>query len=64
MADSVRDLEHAAQVQFVRAQKVEQKAEDIQHAVWGQPPRVREAGFTSRWTGFVNAGRLPIPISA
>ena len=33
MSASIRDLEHAAQVQFVRAQKAEQKAEDIQHAV-------------------------------
>jgi hypothetical protein len=33
MSASVRDLEHAAQVQFVRAQKAEQKAEDIQHAL-------------------------------
>ena len=33
MAASLRDLEHAAQVQFVRAQKAEQKAEDIQHAL-------------------------------
>ena len=32
MAASLRDLEHAAQLQFVRAQKAEQKAEDIQHA--------------------------------
>ena len=33
MSASIRDLEHAAQVQFVRAQKAEQKAEDIQHAL-------------------------------
>src|SRR6201987_5977296 len=33
MASSLRDLEHAAQLQFVRAQKAEQKAEDIQHAL-------------------------------
>jgi len=33
MAASLRELEHAAQVQFVRAQKAEQKAEDIQHAL-------------------------------
>lgn len=33
MSASVRDLERAAQVQFVRAQKAEQKAEDIQHAL-------------------------------
>src|SRR5215472_6966251 len=33
MAASLRDLEHAAQLQFVRAQKAEQKAEDIQHAL-------------------------------
>jgi hypothetical protein len=33
MSGSIRDLEHAAQVQFVRAQKAEQKAEDIQHAL-------------------------------
>jgi hypothetical protein len=33
MSASLRDLEHAAQVQFVRAQKAEQKAEDIQHAL-------------------------------
>ena len=30
---SVRDLEYAAKAQFVRAQKAEQKAEDIQHAL-------------------------------
>ena len=29
MAASLRDLEHAAQLQFVRAQKAEQKAEDL-----------------------------------
>jgi hypothetical protein len=29
MSASVRNLEHAAQVQFVRAEKAEQKAEDI-----------------------------------
>jgi hypothetical protein len=33
MAASLRDLEHAAQLQFVRALKAEQKAEDIQHAL-------------------------------
>ena len=33
MSASLRDLEHAAQVQFVRAQKAEQKAEDIEHAL-------------------------------
>jgi hypothetical protein len=33
MSASTRDLERAAQVQFVRAQKAEQKAEDIQHAL-------------------------------
>ena len=33
MSASLRDLEHAAQTQFVRAQKAEQKAEDIQHAL-------------------------------
>ena len=33
MAASLRDLEHATQVQFVRAQKAEQKAEGIQHAL-------------------------------
>ena len=33
MSASLRDLEHAAQIQFVRAQKAEQKAEDIQHAL-------------------------------
>ena len=33
MSASLRDLEHAAQLQFVRAQKAEQKAEDIQHAL-------------------------------
>ena len=33
MPASVREIEHAAQVQFVRAQKAEQKAEDIQHAL-------------------------------
>jgi len=33
MSASFRDLEHAAQLQFVRAQKAEQKAEDIQHAL-------------------------------
>jgi hypothetical protein len=33
MSASTRDLEHAAQVQFVRAQKAEQKAKDIQHAL-------------------------------
>ena len=33
MSASVREIEHAAQVQFVRAQKAEQKAEDIQHAL-------------------------------
>ena len=33
MTGSLRDLEHAAQLQFVRAQKAEQKAEDIQHAL-------------------------------
>jgi len=32
-ASSVRDLESAAKAQFVRAQKAEQKAEDIQHAL-------------------------------
>ena len=32
-ASSVRDLEYAAKAQFVRAQKAEQKAEDIQHAL-------------------------------
>jgi hypothetical protein len=29
----LRDLERAAQIQFVRAQKAEQKAEDTQHAL-------------------------------
>ena len=33
MSASTRDLERAAQVQFVRAQKAEQKAEDILHAL-------------------------------
>jgi hypothetical protein len=33
MAASLRDLEHATQLQFVRAQKAEQKAEGIQHAL-------------------------------
>src|SRR5215472_5660862 len=33
MAASLRDLEHTAQLQFVRAQKAEQKAEDVQHAL-------------------------------
>jgi len=33
MSASLRDLEHAAQIQFARAQKAEQKAEDIQHAL-------------------------------
>ena len=33
MSASVRDLEHAAKTQFLRAQKAEQKAEDIQHAL-------------------------------
>jgi hypothetical protein len=33
MSASLRDLEHAAQLQFLRAQKAEQKAEDIQHAL-------------------------------
>jgi hypothetical protein len=33
MAASLGDLEHAAQLQFVRALKAEQKAEDIQHAL-------------------------------
>ncbi len=33
MSASLRDLEHAAQLQFVRAQKAEQKAEDVQHAL-------------------------------
>ena len=33
MSALLRDLEHAAQLQFVRAQKAEQKAEDIQHAL-------------------------------
>ena len=33
MSASVHEIEHAAQVQFVRAQKAEQKAEDIQHAL-------------------------------
>ena len=33
MSASIRNLERAAQVQFVRAQKAEQKAEDIQHAL-------------------------------
>ena len=33
MSASTREIEHAAQVQFVRAQKVEQKAEDFQHAL-------------------------------
>ena len=33
MSASLRDLEHAAQLQFVRAEKAEQKAEDIQHAL-------------------------------
>jgi hypothetical protein len=33
MSASTRDLERAAQVQFVRAQKAEQKSEDIQHAL-------------------------------
>ena len=32
-ASSVRDLEYAAKAQFVRAQKAEQKAEDVQHAL-------------------------------
>src|SRR5215472_12641886 len=32
-ASSVRDLEQAVQVHFVRAQKAEQKATDIQHAL-------------------------------
>ncbi len=33
MSASVRNLEHAAQVQFVRAEKAEQRAQDIQHAL-------------------------------
>jgi hypothetical protein len=33
MSATVGDLKHAAQAQFVRAQKAEQKAEDIQHAL-------------------------------
>ena len=33
MSASVREIDHAAQVQFVHAQKAEQKAEDIQHAL-------------------------------
>jgi hypothetical protein len=33
MSATTRDLERAAQVQCVRAQKAEQKAEDIQHAL-------------------------------
>jgi hypothetical protein len=32
-ASSVSEMAHAAQVQFVRAQKADQKAEDIQHAL-------------------------------
>ena len=33
MSASLRDLEHAAQLHFIRALKAEQKAEDIQHAL-------------------------------
>jgi hypothetical protein len=33
MSASARNFEHAAQVQFVRAEKAEQKAGDIQHAL-------------------------------
>src|SRR5260370_15477023 len=33
MPNTVRDLERAVQVQFVRARKAEQKAEDTQHAL-------------------------------
>src|ERR1700756_3157821 len=33
MSASLRDLEHAAQLHFIRAEKAEQKAEDIQHAL-------------------------------
>ena len=33
MSATVGDLKHAAQVQFVRAQRTEQKAETIQHAL-------------------------------
>jgi hypothetical protein len=33
MSASVPEIEHAARVQFVRAQKAEQKAEDFQHAL-------------------------------
>ena len=33
MSASVRSLEHAAQVQFVRAEKAEQQAEDTHHAL-------------------------------
>jgi hypothetical protein len=33
MSATVGDLKHSAQVQFVRAQKAEEKAEDTQHAL-------------------------------
>ncbi len=33
MSATVGDLKHAAQAQFVRAQKAEEKAEDAQHAL-------------------------------
>ena len=33
MSASVRDLEHAAHVQFLRVQKAKQKKEEIQHAL-------------------------------
>jgi hypothetical protein len=33
MSATAGDFGHAAQIQFVRAQKAEQKAEDIQHAL-------------------------------
>ena len=41
MSASARNLEHAAQVQFVCAEKPEQKAEDIQHA----PNLLLNSGF-------------------
>jgi hypothetical protein len=54
MPASARNLEHAAQVQFVRAEKAEQQAEDIHHAL----NLLLNSGFERFHTGLTADGAV------
>ena len=60
MSASLRDLEHAAQLQFIRAQKAEQKAEnairceDSNHISLLQAARCEEVNSDSRFASTRN----------